>query len=1194
MPPDASCHDAGQPKAPDVKARLAGRLRIAALLGVGALAVACLWLAISLAADATPWGARETARVQANSSAVAQQGGPEQRGAIGRPSGGGLLPANAPPVRLGPQVIAVGGAVTLVLAGLLILLVLEIRRRSDHAVKLENERTRLAAEMRHSREVHERLRASEARLRDFARMASDWFWEQDADLCFTEIGIETPLLLPDDQSHIGRRRWEMNDTSQAPERWEKHKQDLMDHKPFRDFRYSRLGPDGRMRHVSINGVPVFDDAGRFLGYRGTGHDITREVTAGTELHAAKERAETAETLLRDAVDSISEGFVIYDHEDRLVLCNDAYRALYPESEPWMVPGTRFEDVVRPGLYAGDFPGWTGREEEFLAERMRRHNAADGELEQRLSGDRWVLVTERRMRNGGIAGLRIDVTKLKQTQIALRDSERRVRDFAATSSDWFWEQDAELRFTWIGETCPALTADAADYHGKCRWDFPPAQETPDEDWRLHRAVLESHQPFRDFRYALRGDHGALRHVSVSGNPVFGAEGDFLGYRGTGRDITAEVAAEAELRNAKDRAEQAESLLRDAVDSMSEGFVIFDRDDRFVMCNETYRQLYVRAGDLLVPGMPFENIVRHVLAERGHTDVAAGGEAEWLARRLRHHRDAQGAMVEHLREESWVLITDRRMSNGGIAGLRINITALKRTQAALRESEARLDRAQQIAGVGSWELDLATGQYIWSKELYRIRGLSPASFQPNVDNVALYVHADDYPYVRRWLADLRQGIERDTIEVRIVRPDGGVRTLHVEGRAVVETDGTIRRLSGTMQDVTETRLMQQQLAQAQKMDAIGKLTGGMAHDFNNVLGVVIGNLELLGRAIDGNALARDLHAEALEAAQRGAELTRRLLAFARRQSLHPQQTDVNALVEGLTRQLGRILGENIELRLRLGAVLPTILVDPAQLESALTNLATNARDAMPHGGRFDIATRTAQLDAAYTAQHPEVRPGDYVLIEVSDTGTGIPKDLLGRIFEPFFTTKEPGRGSGLGLAMVFGFMKQSGGHVSVYTEDRRGTTFRLYLPPAQGRNRQAVVDPEPAAASGGSETILLVEDNAPLRRATVQQLAALGYAVYEADNAASALELLRGPQHVDLLFSDVVMPGAVDGIGLAQRAAELRPGIHVLLASGFPDARGAEDRAVAPGLPLLNKPFRQEELARAVRDLLDNPALAYVSA
>jgi PAS domain S-box-containing protein len=900
------------------------------------------------------------------------------------------------------------------------------------------------------------------------------------------------------------------------------------------------------------------------------------------LHA---HASRAETLLRDAIDSMAPGLVIYDADDRLITCNESYRQLFPEYIQHALPGMRFEALLRDSLARGEFPDAVGREEAWFAERMRQHRDATGVVEHRLPDGRWVLMTDRRMRNGGTAGLRVDITALKQAEAALQESEYRVRDFASTSSDWFWEQDAALRFLWISSETPMYWKSDKSYSGKRRDELVP-HDSNDAAWRQHMATLEARQPFRDFRYSRIGADGAVHHISISGNPVFDPDGVFLGYRGTGRDITAEVEAAAELRAAKERAEQAEALLRDAVDSISEGFVIFDQADRLVMCNDGYRSIY-NHSDYVVPGTSFSDLVRSGLVRQEFTD-AIGDEQEWYRRRLRQHQDCVDGSEHKLSDGRWVLATDRRMRNGGIAGLRIDITALKQAEARLRDSEARLDRAQRIAGVGSWELDLTTGRYLWSKELYRIRGLSPDTFQPNIDNVAPYVHPDDYPVVRRWIADLSEGVERDTIETRIIRPDGSIRTLHVEGRAQSDTDGIIRRLSGTMQDITDKRLIEQQLAQAQKMEAIGNLTGGMAHDFNNVLGVVIGNLDLLKRMLKDDRLAEELRTEALEGAQRGAELTRRLLAFARRQPLRPQQVDANALVENIARLLSRTLGENIELRLRLGSQLPAIQVDPAQLEAALTNLATNARDAMPHGGRLDIVTRTTRIDAACATQHPEVRPGEYVLIEVSDTGTGIPTDVLGRIFEPFFTTKEMGRGSGLGLAMVFGFMKQSGGHVTVYTEPGRGSTFRLYLPPDRSTATKRHEPAEDAPMVGGYETVLVVEDNPALRRAAVQQLTVLGYRVYEADGARAALDLLETNEPVDLLFSDVVMPGGMDGIDLAEHACELRPALKVLLTSGFPDVRGAEQRINARKFHLLGKPYRQDELARMLRERLDEPA------
>ena len=483
---------------------------------------------------------------------------------------------------------------------------------------------------------------------------------------------------------------------------------------------------------------------------------------------------------------------------------------------------------------------------------------------------------------------------------------------------------------------------------------------------------------------------------------------------------------------------------------------------------------------------------------------------------------------------IAVFRQRIDGGGWVATYEDITELKAAQVALLESETRLDRAQAIAGIGSWELDIATGRYIWSKELYRIRGFSPDAFDPDIASVVRSVDPHDYKYAQRWLADLQAGKIRDTIEVRIIRPDGEVRLLCVEGRAVVDPDGVIRRLAGTMQDVTERRLIEQQLVQAQKMEAIGNLTGGMAHDFNNVLGVIIGNLDLLRRVITDNPTGEELCDEARDGALRCAELIRRLLAFARRQPLRPERTDINALVGGIGKLLGRTLGEDIELTVRLDPTIWLAMADPAQLEAALTNLATNARDAMKRGGRLLITTSNTRLDADYAEHHPEVVPNEYVLIEVTDTGTGIDPTVVGRIFEPFFTTKEPGKGTGLGLSMVFGFVKQSGGHLAVYSEPGLGSTFRIYLPRGEAGKSAPAVSYDVRPVVGGDETVLVVEDNAGLRRAALQQLTALGYTTHAADNAQAALDILAAGNSVDLLFTDVVMPGDMDGIELALQA------------------------------------------------------------
>ena len=596
------------------------------------------------------------------------------------------------------------------------------------------------------------------------------------------------------------------------------------------------------------------------------------------------------------------------------------------------------------------------------------------------------------------------------------------------------------------------------------------------------------------------------------------------------------------------------------------------------------MFPAGDDFLKPGARLEPTLRQLIA-KGDNLEARGREEAWIAERLAYHWQAGGAFEQPLPDGSWFLVTNRRMKNGGITGLRVDITALKQAQVALHESEARLDRAQAIAGVGSWELDVASGRYIWSKELYRIRGFSPTDFAPDAANLKAYVHPDDYPPVQRWLAELTMGREADARETRFVRPDGQMRVLRVEGTAVTDPDGVIRRLAGTMQDITDRRQIEQQLVQSQKMEAIGNLTGGMAHDFNNGLGVIIGNLDLLGRLIKTDPTATELCDEARDGALRCTDLIRLLLAFARRQPLQPRQIDVNELADRTAKLLSRTLGEDITLTLHRGPAVGAILVDPAQLEAALTNLANNARDAMPTGGQLDITTKIAELDAAYAALHPEVAPGVYVLIEVSDSGSGIVPEIIGNIFEPFFTTKEPGEGTGLGLSMVFGFVKQSGGHLAVYSEPGHGSTFRIYLPRAGQGAAEAIGSLDSSLLEGGNETVLVVEDNEPLRLAAVRQLTELGYRVLEAGHAEAGLATLAGDDRIDLLFTDVVMPGSLDGIDLARKAMQLRPSLRVLLTSGFHGVRRAGKCLANSPFPLLNKPYRHDELARAIRKSLN---------
>jgi CheY-like chemotaxis protein len=377
----------------------------------------------------------------------------------------------------------------------------------------------------------------------------------------------------------------------------------------------------------------------------------------------------------------------------------------------------------------------------------------------------------------------------------------------------------------------------------------------------------------------------------------------------------------------------------------------------------------------------------------------------------------------------------------------------------------------------------------------------------------------------------------------------------------------------------------------MDAVGQLTGGVAHDFNNMLTTILLNADVLATEIENDRL-RQLAEGMRRVAEHGAELTSRLLAFGRRQTLMPRPTDINELLSDMVPLMQRTLGEHIEIKLTRGADLWPATVDRGQLENAVLNLAVNARDAMPSSGRLTIETANAELDEDYAARNPDVRTGRYVMIAVADTGSGMAPDVLEHVFEPFYTTKGVGKGTGLGLSMVYGFIRQSGGHIKVYSEVGYGTTFKLYLPLATGPASNAAARPsaprQPATARRvGNQTILAVEDNPDLRATVARQLRDLGYRVCEAESASDALAVLGDAERVDLLFTDMMLPGGVNGKELATEARAKRPDLKVLFTSGFPGTSGRQETLLEPGDVLLSKPYHKHDLTKAIEAALSTP-------
>lgn len=486
-----------------------------------------------------------------------------------------------------------------------------------------------------------------------------------------------------------------------------------------------------------------------------------------------------------------------------------------------------------------------------------------------------------------------------------------------------------------------------------------------------------------------------------------------------------------------------------------------------------------------------------------------------------------------------------------------------------------------------LELTAGSDLTIDEIAReVAGMLPGSLQHEQEAMARVTIGEQTHVSPNWHQSENRIRSSITVDGQTI---GHVEAAYPNGREsqrrvfLAEEHALVNGVAIHLARMIKNRRLNDTLTKSERMKAVGELTGGIAHDFNNLLTVIMGNAEMLEEELAAEAPRQaELACMISKAAQRGADLTGRLLAFARRQALEPRPIDLNELVTGMEKLLKRSLGENIELKLVTAEKLWPAMADVAQLDSAILNLSLNARDAMPGGGRLTLETRNVVLDQAYASSQEEVEPGDYVLLAISDSGQGIAPELIDRVFEPFFTTKD--HGSGLGLSMVYGLVKQLRGHVRIYSEPGQGTTIRLYLPRAD-RAASSPAEEADSTELNGSETILLVEDNELVRRYAREQLCGMGYRVVEASDAAHALVILRARDDIDLLFTDVIMPGGIDGPELARLAAELHPELPVLFTSGYSEHAVTHQGLLSEGASLLSKPYRRAELGCLLRQVLE---------
>ncbi|TAH40775.1 MAG: PAS domain S-box protein [Betaproteobacteria bacterium] len=653
-----------------------------------------------------------------------------------------------------------------------------------------------------------------------------------------------------------------------------------------------------------------------------------------------------------------------------------------------------------------------------------------------------------------------------------------------------------------------------------------------------------------------------------------------------------------------------LILAGLDLLDQAIAVFDTAPKLVTWNKALVRLLDFPEALVRVGTPFEAFVRFN-AERG--EYGEGDIETLVAQRMAAARAFQPHYVERARPNGTVLaVRGVPIPNLGFVSLWTDITEQRRYEAVIQQQNAQLEarvreRTAELEQANS-EIDQIAGAlrrsehrlqliidsipaliaYVDSGEIYRFanRGYAEWFGYPKDEivgrSIREVVGEEAYAQIRPQVDRARAG-ERVCYEYS--RAGGNGRTLYARSVVVPEIGADGRTVVGFFvmtTDITEQKANQAALVQAQKMEAVGQLTGGLAHDFNNLLTIIIGNLAALQDRPEGESVAQYVD-PSLQAARRGAELIRRLLGCSGRQTLEPTAVEVGSLVHNMTHLLVRTLGETIKVRLRLPGEPLHALVDPHQLENAILNLALNARDAMPDGGELTIAVTLRSLDAAL-ARAAEVPAGDYVQIDVSDTGCGIDPALLPRVLEPFFTTKPFGGGSGLGLSMVYGFVRQSGGNLRILSTPGKGTNVRFVLPMTFAPQAVGAEVERPARSLPLHDgPVLLVEDEPEVRKVIRMQLAALGHPVIEAGDGIEALNLLENVADIAILVSDTVMPGGIGGPELAARARALRPGLPVLLITGY--ASESLTAGTAPDVPVLRKPFDQPALADALAELLE---------
>jgi two-component system cell cycle sensor histidine kinase/response regulator CckA len=770
----------------------------------------------------------------------------------------------------------------------------------------------------------------------------------------------------------------------------------------------------------------------------------------------------------------------------------------------------------------------------------------------------------------------DISRRKRTDEALRYERDRAQQYLDTAGVILLALDMQGRITLANRyACNVLGWTAEELLGRDFIDVcvPAAirSETRDKLREVHAgddSVVEN-------PIVTRG--GDERLIEWRTAYLHDGAGRVTGTLSSGSDITDRKRAQAAVREERDRAQRY-------LDTAEVILLALDVDGRITLINRKGCDVLGRCEAELLGRKWVDTCIpprhRPLLAERFENLIA--GDVSLIENPILG-KDGQERMVEWrnrlLRDDAGRVVGT--LSSGG------DITERHAAIEALRIAEERMRFALQHANVGIWDLDYATGVLRWSETLEGQYGLRPGTFRGTFDAFMELVHPDDRPALRETIeAAMKSGAEF-YVRNRSLARDGKVRWLTGVGRVLLGDDGQPLRGVGISLDVTAHRTLEEQYYQAQKMEAVGRLAGGVAHDFNNLLTVILGYCDLLLDERGEDAPDRSEILEIQKAGTNAVSLVRQLLAFSRKQIIQPTLIDLNAVVENMRGMLGRLIGEDVRVVVTLSPDLSKVKADQGQLEQIVMNLAVNARDAMPRGGTLTIETAEVELDEDYAKAHLGAKPGSYVALTITDTGTGMTPEVQARLFEPFFTTKEVGKGTGLGLATVHGIVAAGGGTLGVYSELGKGTSFKVYLPAGAPGSVATAPSAPPKRTLAGSETVLVVDDAEGLRKLARRILEGLGYKVLTAANADEARRTFEQHNAIDVLLTDVVMPGK-SGPDLRDELIERRPGLTVIYMSGYAQEAISQHGVLKPGIHFLPKPFSAETLGRKIRDALERIA------